>query len=756
MATLYRDTGYSLMHLIEDIKHGNIALPEIQRPFVWSSAKTRDLFDSMYRGYPVGTLLFWETGADVGTRQIGGGGKEKVAKLLIVDGQQRLTSLFAVLTGQSVLTKTFEEKHIRIAFRPSDETFEVTDAAIRRDPEFIPDITVLWVEGYKSTVRDFMARLAESRDTVPEDAEQDWLEERIDRVRDLRDFRFQVIELNAQADEEQVAEIFVRINSEGVKLNQADFILTLMSVHWEKGRQQLEEFCRNAVDPRVSGPSPKNPFIDPSPDQLLRAGVGLAFRRGRLQHVYSILRGKDLETGEVSEGRRTQQFDKLRGTQDDIVDLTNWHEFLKILGYAGFRSRRMVTSENALIFTYLLWLVGKRDFGLNLKTLRSVIARWFFMSHTTGRYTSSPESQIEADLGRISALHSGDGLGFCNELDRIVRSNFTGDYWNISLPNRLDTSAARSPTLFAYWAALNLLDAELLFSDLRIRDLFDPNTMAPRGIEQHHLFPRAHLGKLEVTASRQVNAIANMAFLDWPENVEIAAVSPQEYWPTMTASMEKERLERQLYWHALPMGWEQLDYATFLERRRNLIAAVVRDGFNTLWEDRKAAEPTSVNDLVTVGESQTVEFKSTARWNLHVGRPDKKIEHVISKTVCGFLNAEGGELLIGVDDNGRPVGLANDMQTLGSKADRDGYELFLRQHLDNSLSVSTAGIVRIHFEQLAGQDVCVASVAASGKPVFAKAPDGGQEPNEFWVRMGNSTKQLHGDDMVQYQTNHWG
>ena len=140
----------------------------------------------------------------------------------------------------------------------------------------------------------------------------------------------------------------------------------------------------------------------------------------------------------------------------------------------------------------------------------------------------------------------------------------------------MDTSAARSPTLFAYWAALNLLDAEVLFSDLRIRDLFDPNTMAPRGIEQHHLFPRAHLGKEEVTASRQVNAIANMAFLDWLKNVGIAAISPQEYWPKMTDSMEKERLERQLYWHALPMGWKQLDYATLLERRRNLMAEVVR------------------------------------------------------------------------------------------------------------------------------------------------------------------------------------
>jgi Protein of unknown function DUF262 len=140
--TLYRDTGYTLAHLIEDIKHGSIVLPDIQRPFVWSGAKTRDLFDSMYRGYPVGTLMFWETGAEVGTRQIGSDDSEdRIPKLLVVDGQQRLTSLFAVLTGSPVVTKAFEERRIRLGFRPLDETFEVTDAAIERDPEFVPDIT---------------------------------------------------------------------------------------------------------------------------------------------------------------------------------------------------------------------------------------------------------------------------------------------------------------------------------------------------------------------------------------------------------------------------------------------------------------------------------------------------------------------------------------------------------------------------------------------------------------------------------------
>ena len=762
--TLYRDTGYSLTHLIEEIKHGKIALPDIQRPFVWSSAQVRDLFDSLYRGYPVGTLMFWETGVDAGVRQVGGGENDGVARLLIVDGQQRLTSLFAVLTGRSVLTSRYDQKHIRIAFRPEDETFEVTDAAIERDPEFIPDITVLWADKYRSTVRAFLARLGNHRGLGLDDSAGSWsdqsdrLEERIDRVRDLRDFRFQVLELNASANEEEVADIFVRTNSEGVQLRQADFILTLMSVHWDKGRRQLEQFSRDAVDPSVTGSSPKNPFIDPSPDQLLRVGVGLAFRRGRLSHVYNILRGKDLETGEVSETRRAEQFQALAEAQDKVLDLSNWHEFLKCLTHAGFRSERMLTSQNALLYTYVLWLIGRCDFGLDRKTLRGVIARWFFMAHTTSRYTGSHETQIEADLSRLAAANStGGGQAFCNELDRLVRATLTTDYWEISLPNRLDTAAAKSPVLSAYQAALNLLDAEALFSDLRIRDLLDPNITAPRSVERHHLFPKKYLAEKEITGIRHVNAIANMAYLDWPENATVGADDPRDYWPAMTAGLDPERLERQIYWHALPVGWDQLEYGTFLERRRSLLAQVVRDGFKTLWDDQTTPEPPSdVAQLLAVGESQTVEFKSTARWNLRASRSDKKMEHVIAKTVCGFLNAEGGKLLIGVDDDANPIGLAADMQTLGPKGNRDGYELFLRQLLDSSLSVPTAGIVRIAFEAVDNADVCVVTVASSGKPVFARPHEGGADAAEFWVRTGNATKQLHGDDMMGYQANHWG
>ncbi|MGW8385700.1 DUF262 domain-containing protein [Streptomyces albidoflavus] len=326
--TLYRDTGYTLRHLIENIEGGRIGLPDIQRPFVWSAAKTRDLFDSMYRGYPIGTLMFWETGAEVGTRQIGTEVGDRAPQLLVVDGQQRLTALFAVLTGHKIVTKSFGEINVRIAFHPEDQTFEVTDAAIERNAHFIPDITALWAQGgYKPTVRQFFQRLEQASGQPLSDAAKDVLEERVDRVRDLHEFRFQVVELGASASEEQVADIFVRINSEGVKLNQSDFILTLMSVHWEKGRRQLEDFSRGAVVAGHPGPSPRNAFLDPSPDQLLRVAVAVAFRRARLQHVYSVLRGKDLETGKVTAARRQEQFDRLAQAHAKVLDLASWHEF---------------------------------------------------------------------------------------------------------------------------------------------------------------------------------------------------------------------------------------------------------------------------------------------------------------------------------------------------------------------------------------------------------------------------------------------
>jgi hypothetical protein len=582
-ATLFKEVSYSLSKLIEDIDVGEIGLPDIQRPFVWTKAKVRDLFDSMYNGFPVGYLLFWGNAGVNGARQIGTAGKQAVPRLLIVDGQQRLTSLYAVLKALPVLDDEYAETHVKIAFRPRDRHFAVPDAAVERDPEYIPDISQLWVGPISRNrfVRRFLERLAESRELT--EAEEDDLTEAIDRLYDLQSYPFTALELSSTIDEEKVAEVFVRINSKGVALNQADFILTLMSVWWDEGRAQLEDFSRAARQPSTGTASSFNHFIQPDPDQMLRVAVGLGFRRGQLRAVYSLLRGRDLDSGKVDVEQRDAQFALLQAAQAYTLDLTNWHEFLKVLVRAGFRSASMISAQNALLYAYVLYLVGKRDFAVPIEALREIIARWFFMAAITGRYSSSPESQIESDLARLRGAAGTEG--FQRALDEVVDDTLTADYWQITLPNALATSAARSPSLFAYYAALNLLDARVLLSRMRVSELLDPALRSKRSaLERHHLFPRAHLKSVGIESLSEVNQIANFAFVEWPKNTDISDQAPATYWPAFAQSFDRAELDQMRFWHALPDGWHTMRYDEFLAVRRRLIADVVRAGFERLRE----------------------------------------------------------------------------------------------------------------------------------------------------------------------------
>ena len=753
--TVFKEASYNVTGLMSRIRHGEIALPDIQRPFVWSNSRVRDLFDSMYKGFPVGYLLLWSTGADTGAKQIGTDNKQAVPSLLIVDGQQRLTSLFSVITGTPVVRKDYSEGRIRIAFRPEDNTFEVTDAAVENDPEFIPDISEVFQGSFHSFVNRYLDKIEAYRAVELDEAEKNRLVENIDRLKDLQNYPFRAIELDHTVDEEHVAEVFVRINSEGIRLNNADFILTLMSVFWEKGRRELEEFSRLSKSPSNDKASPFNHFIEPSPDQLLRSSVGLAFQRGRLQYVYSILRGKDLDTGQFSQERRDIQFAKLQAAHEATLNLTNWHEYLKCLRHAGFRSSRMISSQMALMYVYILWLLGRRDYGVHLGRLREVISRWWFMAHTTGRYTGSAETQLEADLNRIGDLPPGDSDKFCETLDRIVRDVFTQDYWDITLPNRLDTSAAKSPPLSAYWAALNILDAEVLFSKQKITDMLDPIVTPVKDMERHHLFPKAYLASLDITEDTRINAIANMSFVDWDDNLLISSKSPQSYWPLMIEKLDPERLKQQSHWHALPVGWEQLDFDEFCEKRRKLMAQVVKEGYEKLWETefRSAPEGILLQDLISDVESNVLEFKERARWGYGTDKKGKS-EQVIAKSIAGFMNSEGGTLLIGVADDGAVTGLEADYATL-SKGNRDGYQLFLTQLIGDKLTGPSPSLCRISFHEIDGKDVCQINVSASSKPVFA-CPVSSREFTDFWVRQGNKTEQYFGTELVDYINDHWG
>lgn len=587
--TIFKEVSYTLSALMSEIAMGDIGLPEIQRPFVWPNTKVRDLFDSMYRGFPVGYLLFWANGRGNGHRQIGVDAKQRVPSLLIVDGQQRLTSLYAVMNGIPVVRDDYQHECVTIAFNPVTQKFEVTDAAIRKDPEFIPDISVIWSKATNifELAADYLAALRKVREVSPE--EQRAIQGAINSLENIDNYPFTALEISSVANEEQVADIFVRVNSKGTPLNQADFILTLMSVFWDSGRMQLEHFCRQSRVPSSAGPSPFNYYIRPNPDQLLRVSVGFGFRRARLSQVYSILRGKDLETDEFSDERRDEQFSILRAAQDQVLNLQYWHEFLLALRRAGYSSESMITSQNALLYCYVFYLIGKRDFGVETYWLRNVVARWFFMAALTGRYSGSFETVMEQDLARLRDTRAADD--FVAVLDRVVEDTLTDDYWSITLPNELGTSSSRTPSLFAYYAALNLLDARVLFSQMTVSQLLDPTIKSKKSAtERHHLFPRSHLNALGVKETRDTNQIANFALVEWNDNIAISDTSPSDYFPKYAARFARTDLEKMMYWHALPRNWHKMKYEDFLPARRKLMAQVIRDGYRKLQEPQSTRQ----------------------------------------------------------------------------------------------------------------------------------------------------------------------
>lgn len=740
--TVFTKVDYDLGSLVKYIELGEIGLPDIQRPFVWKNAKVRDLFDSMYRGYPVGYLLLWRNGlAD--DRAIGTDSKQKPPRLVIVDGQQRLTSLYAVVKGVEVIRENYDSERISIAFNPLEERFEVADAAICRDKSFIPDVSRIWTGGTNifKVANEYLDALKASREVSDEEVEQ--IQNALTKLQGLLTFPFTALELAADISEEDVSDVFVRINSKGTPLKQSDFILTLMSVFWDEGRAELEQFCREARKPTKGTASPFNYFIEPDPDQLLRVSVGVAFKRARLRYVYSILRGKDLETEKFSSERRIEQFENLKRAQAWTLDIQHWHDFLACVRMAGFRSGKMISSQNNLLFSYMLYLIGRVEIGVDPYMLRKAIAQWFFMSAVTGRFTGSPESAMEFDLARLRDVKGPEE--FVQRLQHVCNITLTNDFWDVTLPNDLATSSPRSPSLFAYNAALVLLEAQVLFSNAKVAELLDPSLHAHRtAVERHHLFPKNYLAKLKITGTRETNQIANYSYVEWADNMKISDQAPAEYLPMLKARFSESELAAMYRFHALPLGWEQMEYGEFLEKRRELMAQIIREGYERLTTGPKPEESVDTFDLASViesGESGAVEFKSTLRTNLHTGEPDKRMEMAVLKTLAGFLNTYGGTLIVGVSDDGVPVGIEAD-----KFPNEDKMSLHLVNIVKARMGPHTMTSMHVHFDDHNGGRVLVIRCSRSPSPVFVK--DGDIE--RFFVRTGPSTTELTASQAQDY------
>lgn len=592
----YSVNQQSISVLLAWVQSGEIAIPEIQRPFVWDATKVRDLMDSLYQGFPVGYVIAWQNP----TVRLKDGSLAKGKKILI-DGQQRVTALRAALLGEYVINKNYDKVKIKIAFNPREERFEVSNPAIIKDKYWIPDISEV-ISGSS------LLKVIRSYSEINPDVEEDKIEKAISVLLDIPKKQIGIIDLASDLDIETVTEIFIRINSQGVVLSQADFAMSKIAANESYGGNQLRKtidyFCNIAVAPEFyehvkekdkefakieyfSKMSwlrrEKEDLYDPSYVDLLRVAFTKEFNRGKLSDLVSLLSGRNFEARTFEEPIVAESFQRLAGSVFKFMNEIDFKRFLMIIRSAGFIVSDMIRSKNALNFAYIVYLKLREQEEKPAKIERYV-SRWFLYSVLTGRYSGSPESTFDFDIKQIALKP------FQEILDEREQAELSDAFWNFGLVQSLESSVASSPFFNLYQAAQVKANDKGFLS----RDITVANLIAFRG-DIHHIFPRNYLKKNNLSRGRY-NQIANYVYMQQEINIKIGAKSPDAYFKEILDQCNGKtckygnidnlkELKANLEAHCIPETIFDMSldhYDDFLKERRTLMANKIRDYYFTL------------------------------------------------------------------------------------------------------------------------------------------------------------------------------
>ena len=588
-------------HLIETllvwVKSGEIAIPEIQRPFVWDSSKVRDLMDSLYQGYPVGYVITWRN-PNVRLKD----GSTAEGKKVLIDGQQRITALTAAILGDYVVNKEYKRIRIKIAFNPIEEKFDVQTPVILKDKTWIPDIS----EVLNGTVNSY-GYINTYLKNNPE-VDQEKVVEAINNLFDLTKKQIGLIDLAGDLDIETVTEIFIRINSKGVVLSQADFAMSKIAANDTYGGQELRKaidyFSHLAVAPEFYQfikdndadfaktdyfqkmawlRSENEDLYDPSYTDVLRVAFTSQFNRGKLSDLVSLLSGRNFETRTFEEHIAKESFEKLSAGIGQFINETNFKRFIMIIKSAGFISPKLIRAQNALNFAYILFL-KLREKGENPANIEKYVRRWFVLSLLTGRYSGSAESSIDYDSKQIA------NKPFDQFLQEVEEADLSDAFWNASLVQSLDSSVSSSPYFLVYLASqAKANDKGFLSKEITISDL-----ITYRG-DIHHIFPRDFLKKNGMERGKY-NQIANYVYMQQEVNIAVGNKAPDAYFSEVLEQCQGgalkyggisslEELHENLKSNCVPesiftMTLER--YEEFLKERRKLMAEKMRDYYFSL------------------------------------------------------------------------------------------------------------------------------------------------------------------------------
>ncbi len=590
-------------HLIEvllaSVKSGEIAIPEIQRPFVWDASQVRDLLDSLYQGYPIGYLIIWKN-PDVRLKD----GSLSEGKKVLIDGQQRIMALAAALLGHSITNKDYKKARIRIAFNPIKAKFEVTNPAIEKDKEWIADIAPIMQDEISllKLIRDYI----KVNPSVSEEA----LEAVLFNLKGITKKQIGMIELAADLDIEVVTEIFIRINRKGVKLSQADFAMSKIASNETYGgnvlRKAIDYFCHLAVRPEFytqieendAGFSKTDYFqkmrwlrnenddlYDPSYNDLLRVAFVSKFARGRIADLVGLLSGRNFETHSFEESIAAKSFEMLKEGVLEFMNENNFKRFLMILQSAGFISSSLLKNrQGPLNFAYALYLKLRND-GVNKNEIEHYVRRWFVLSLLTSRYSGSTETRFEQDIRRID---DGDFGGFLNDIEKAELSDA---FWDVGLVQGMDTSNSNHSAFQCFLVSQVKNNVRgFLSRDITVRDMLEHHG------DVHHIFPRHYLKKSLNLKRSKYNQIANYAYTQQEINIAIGKKPPQEYMPELRRQCDSgepiygnivdlKDLKDNFKENAVPescLSGDLSDYEDFLAERRKLIAAKLKSYYFSL------------------------------------------------------------------------------------------------------------------------------------------------------------------------------
>jgi hypothetical protein len=594
----YSVNQHPIQTLLTWIKSGEIAIPEIQRPFVWNAAKVRDLIDSLYQGYPVGYLIAWRN-PTVKLKD----GTASQGKRVLIDGQQRVTALMAAVLGIRVINKDYQQVKITIAFQPQDRRFEVSNPAIAKDKSWIPDIADIFASDFK--VLKFVGEYCDRNEMT----EQDDIYESLELLRGIVNNHLGLIELSSDLDIKTVTEIFIRINSQGAVLNQADFAMSKIAANETYGgnrlRKCIDYFCHLAVAPefyhtladqdkefattayfqKMSWLRNENDDLyDPSYTDMLRVAFISEFKRGRLEDLVALLSGRNFETRTYEEAIAEASFKKLDAGILNFMNETNFKRFIMILRSAGFVDPSLIRSQNAINFSYVVYLVLKAQ-HVPANQIESFVRKWFVMSILTGRYSAgSPESVFDSDIRRI------DEFGIEKYQTEVEAAELSGAFWDAGLPQQMNTSVSSSPYFKIFLAAqVHGNDKGFLSTDITVRDL-----IVHRG-DVHHVFPKQYLKQNNMPRGRY-NQIANYVMMQSEINIRIGGKPPAKYFTqlqeqcntgtlTYGGISDPDLMKENLMNHCIPLGLENETiegYDDFLQERRKLMAHKIRDYYDRL------------------------------------------------------------------------------------------------------------------------------------------------------------------------------